>query len=65
MFFGSVHRYINPSSPERFSKHILRWGVVATVLRIINTEVHITLNLLPVYCYGRLLSIDTKISTNH
>ena len=32
---------------------------------IINTEGHITLNLPPVYRYGHLLSIDTKISTNH
>ena len=34
-------------------------------LWIINTEGHITLNLLPVYRYGHPLSIDTKISTNH
>ena len=40
-------------------------GVVATPLWIINTEGHITLNLLPVYRYGHPLSIDTKISTNH
>ena len=33
--------------------------------RIINTEGHTTLNLLPVYRYGHPLSIDTKISTNH
>ena len=31
---------------------------------IINTEGHITLNLLQVYRYGHPLSIDTKISTN-
>ena len=50
-----------------FPKHIfLRGGgVVATPLWIINTEGHITLNLLPVYRYGHPLSIDTKISTNH
>ena len=49
-----------------FPKHIfLRGGVVATPLWIINTEGHITLNLLPMYRYGHPLSIDTKISTNH
>ena len=47
-----------------FPKHIFRRGVVATPLQIINTEGHITLNLLPVYRYGHPLSIDTKISTN-
>ena len=48
-----------------FPKHIFRRGAVATPLRIISTEGHITLNLLPVYRYGHPLSIDTKISTNH
>ena len=49
--------------PNMFSEG----GVVATCnpLRIINTECHITLYLLPVYSYGRLFSIDTKINTNH
>ena len=57
----------NPRSPERFfSKHIFRRRFVATPLRIINTEGHVTLNLLPVYMYnGRILSIDTKKGTNH
>ena len=36
-------------------------GVVATPPPIINAESHITLNLLPVYRYGHLLSNDTKI----
>ena len=41
-------------------------GVVATPLRIISTEGHITLTLVPVYySYGRLLSIDSKINTNY
>ena len=48
-----------------FPKYIFLRGVVATPLWIINTEGHITLNLLPVYRYGYPLSIDTKISTNH
>ena len=48
-----------------FPKHTFLRGVVATPLWIINTEGHITLNLLPVYRYGHSLSIDTKISTNH
>ena len=48
-----------------FPKHIFLRGVVATPLWIINTEGHITLNLLPMYRYGHPLSIDTKISTNH
>ena len=55
----------NPCSPEGFPKHIFLRGVVATPLWIINTEGHITLNLLPVYRFGHPLSIDTKISTNH
>ena len=61
----------NPCYPEGFSQTYfpkgalqLR-GVVATPPWIINTEGHITLNLLPVYRYGHRLSIDTKISTNH
>ena len=48
-----------------FPKHIFLGGVYATPLWIINTEGHLTLNLLPVYRYGHLLSIDTNISTNH
>ena len=49
-----------------FPKHIfLRGGLLQPPLWIINTEGHITLNLLPVYRYGHPLSIDTKISTNH
>ena len=48
-----------------FPKHIFPRGVAATPPWIINTEGHITLNLLPVCRYGHLLSIDTKLSTNH
>ena len=56
----------NPCSPEGFSQtYFPKGGVVATPLWIINTEGHITLNLLPVYRYGHPFSIDTKISTNH
>ena len=48
-----------------FPKHIfLRRGFCNSPW-IINTEGHITLNLLPVYRYGHPLSIDTKISTYH
>ena len=54
--YQAVH--VNPCSPEGFPKHI-----IATPLRIINTEGHITLNLMPVYRYGHLFSVDTKIST--
>ena len=57
--------YINPCSPEGFSQTYFPKGVVATPLWIINTEGHITLNLLLVYRCGHPLSIDTKISTNH
>ena len=57
--------YINPSSPEHFPEHIFQRGVVATPLRIINMECHITLNLLPVYSYGCFLSIESIISTVH
>ena len=57
---------INPFSPEGFSQtYFPDGGVVATPPWIINTEGHITLNLLPVYRYGHPLSIDTKISTNY
>ena len=48
-----------------FFFNIFRGGLLQP-LWIINTEGHITLNLLPVYNrYGHPLSIDTKISTNH
>ena len=57
--------YINPCYPEGFPQTYFPKGVVATPLWIINTEGHITLNLLPVYRYEHPLSIDTKISTNH
>ena len=63
--YCSLSVKINPCYPEGFPKHIFWRGVVATPLQIINTEGHITLNLLPVYMYGHPLSIDTKISTNH
>ena len=46
------------------SKHIFWRGLLQSLL-IIRTEGHIILNLLLVYSYGRLLSIDTKISTTH
>ena len=53
----------NPCYPEGFSKtYFLKGGCCN---RIINTEGHTTLNLLPVYRYGHPLSTDTKISTNH
>ena len=39
-------------------------GVLATLLRIINTEDHISLNLL-VYWNGHPYSTDTKIGTNY
>ena len=55
----STYVHINPCSPEGFSQTYF------PPLWIINTEGHITLNLLPVYRYGHPLSIDTKISTNH
>ena len=57
---------INPCSPEGFSQtYFPKGGLLQPPLWIINTEGHITLNLLPVYRYGHPLSIDTKISTNH
>ena len=56
---------INPWYPEGFSHTYFPKGIVATPLQIINSEGHITLNLLPVYRYGHSLSIDTKINTNH
>ena len=55
----------NPSSLGRFFKHIFRMGLLQPLHRIINTEGYVTLNLIPRYSYRRLLSIDTKISTNH
>ena len=57
--------HVNPCSPEGFPKHIFLMGGCWNPPWIINTEGHITLNLLPVYRYGHPLSIDTKISTNH
>ena len=56
---------LNPCSPEGFPKHIFLRGGCCNHPWIINTEGHITLNLLPVYRYGHPLSIDTKISTSH
>ena len=58
----------NPCSPEGFSQTYFPKGgglLQPPPLWIINTEGHITLNLLPMYRYGHPLSIDTKISTNH
>ena len=57
----------NPCSPEGFSQAYFPkgGGLLQPPLWIINTEGHITLNLLPMYRYGHPLSIDTKISTNH
>ena len=60
-----LNGHINPCSPEGFSQTYFPKGGCCNPLRIINNEGHITLNLLPVYRYGHLLSIDTKISTNH
>ena len=54
---------LNSCSPEDFPKQIFRRAVVA-IPRIINTERHITLHLLPVHRYGYPFSIDTKTSTN-
>ena len=67
MFLADRHVLeVNPCYPEGFFPNIFsEEGVVATPLRIINTEGHITLNLLPVYRYGHPFSIDTEISTNH
>ena len=57
---------LTPCFSWGFSQHIfLRGGCCNPPSRIINTEGHITLNLLPMYRYGHPLSIDTKISTNH
>ena len=68
--FNLTSFYLNPSSREHFFPNIFSEGAVAAApLWIINTECHITLNLLPVYSYGHplspALSIDTKISPNH
>ena len=61
-----VNADLNPCSPEGFSQtYFPKGGLLQPPLWIINTEGHITLNLLPVYRYGHPLSIDTKISTNH
>ena len=57
---------LNPCSPEGFSQtYFPKGGLLQPPLWIVNTEGHITLNLLPVYRNGHPLSIDTKISTNH
>ena len=61
----SLHFFFNPCSPEGFSQTYFPKGGCCNPPWIINTEGHITLNLLPVYRYGHPLSIDTKISTNH
>ena len=62
----SSSKGFNPCSPEGFSQtYFPKGGLLQSPLWIINTEGHITLNLLPVYRYGHPLSIDTKISTNH
>ena len=64
--FFEIYLYLNPCSPEGFSQtYFPNGGLLQPPLWIINTEGHITLNLLPVYRYGHSLSIDTKISTNH
>ena len=58
--------FFNPCSPEGFPQtYFPKGGLLQLPLWIINTEGHITLNLLPVYRYGHPLSIDTKICTNH
>ena len=57
--------FFNLCSPEGFSQTYFPNGGCCNTPWIINTEGHITLNLLPVYRYGHPLSIDTKISTNH
>ena len=63
---GAAECYpINPCYPEGFVLNIFSEGGCCNPLDIINTEGHITLNLLPVYRYGHPLSTDTKISTNH
>ena len=60
----SMHgTHFNPCIPEGFSPAYFPKGGCCNPLRIINTEGHINLNLLPVYRYGHPLSIDTKIST--
>ena len=48
-------------SPEGFSQTYFLKGGCCNPPWIINTEGHITLNLLSVYRYGHPLSIDTKI----
>ena len=62
---GFLDSNFNPCSPEGFSRTYFPKGGLLQPPWIINTEGHITLNLLPVYRYGHPLSIDTKISTNH
>ena len=56
---------INPCSPEGFSQTYFPKGVVTTPSGLSILLGHITIDLLPVYNYGYLLSIDTKINTNH
>ena len=63
--FNNIMYNLNPCSPEGFSQTYFPKGGCCNPPWIINTEGHITLNLLPVYRYGHSLSIDTKISTNH
>ena len=67
ILFSLCATSLNPCSPEGFSQTYFPkgGGLLQPPLWIINTEGHITLNLLPVYRYGHPLSIDTKISTNH
>ena len=65
IFKGMLCKALNPCSPEGFSQTYFPKGGCCNPPWIINTEGHITLNLLPVYRYGHPLSIDTKISTNH
>ena len=55
------HPCFNPCSPEGFSQTYFTKGGCCNPPWIINTEGHITLNLLPVYRYnGHPLSIDAK-----
>ena len=65
MGLARIPSVLNPCSPEGFSQTYFPKGGCCNPLWIINTEGHITLNLIPVYRYGHPLSIDTKISTNH
>ena len=63
---AGIYQLVNPCYPEGFSQtYFPKGGIVATPLWIINTEGHITLNLLPVYGYGHPLSINIKLSANH